>query len=60
MLNCAIPTGAIYHAASKRRREVALDNKLRSQTQQTIIAIRQLSIAQKLPPPVNDNVKAWD
>jgi CRISPR-associated exonuclease Cas4 len=54
MLNCSISTGAIYHAASKRRRAVALDAKLRSQTQATIIAIRQLFIAQKLPPPVND------
>jgi CRISPR-associated exonuclease Cas4 len=54
MLNCAIPTGAIYHAASKRRREVTLDANLRSQTQQTIIAIRQLFVTQQLPPPVND------
>lgn len=54
MLNCAIPTGAIYHAASKRRREVTLDANLRSQTQATIIAIRQLSVTQQLPPPVND------
>jgi CRISPR-associated exonuclease Cas4 len=54
MLNCTIPTGAIYHAASKRRREVALTPKLRSQTQQTITAIRQLFITQQLPPPVND------
>ena len=54
MLNCAIPTGAIYHAASKRRREVAIDATLRSQTQQIIIAIRQLFVTQQLPPPVND------
>ena len=54
MLNCAIPTGAIYHAASKRRREVTLDANLRSQTQATIIAIRQLFVTQQLPPPVND------
>jgi CRISPR-associated exonuclease Cas4 len=54
MLNCAIPTGAIYHAASKRRREVTLDANLRSQTQTTIIAIRQLFVTQQLPPPVND------
>lgn len=54
MLNCAIPIGAIYHAASKRRRVVVLDANLRSQTQATIIAIRQLVAIQQLPPPVND------
>lgn len=54
MLDCTIPTGAIYHAASKRRREVEIDLKLRSQTQQIITAVAQLFITQKLPPPVND------
>jgi CRISPR-associated exonuclease Cas4 len=54
MLDCSIPTGAIYHAASNRRREVTIDAKLRSQTQATIIAIRELVVTQQLPPPVND------
>ena len=54
MLDCSIPTGAIYHAASKRRREVSIDAKLRSQTQAIIIAIRELFLTQQLPPPVND------
>jgi CRISPR-associated exonuclease Cas4 len=54
MLGCAVPLGAIYHAGSKRRREVKIDAKLRTHTQQTIIATRELLISQKLPPPVND------
>lgn len=54
MLGCVVPLGAIYHAASKRRREVNIDPKLRDRTEQTIIATRQLLLTQELPPPVND------
>jgi CRISPR-associated exonuclease Cas4 len=54
MLGCAVPLGAIYHAGSKRRREVNIDAKLRDRTEQTIISTRQLLLAQELPPPVND------
>ena len=41
MLGCAVPLGAIYHAGSKRRREVKIDAKLRAQTEQIIIATRE-------------------
>ncbi len=54
MLGCTVPLGAIYHAGSKRRREVNIDTKLRDRTQQTILATRQLLLTQALPPPVND------
>jgi CRISPR-associated exonuclease Cas4 len=54
MLGCVVPLGAIYHAGSKRRREVNIDAKLRDRTEQTIIATRQLLLTQELPPPVND------
>jgi CRISPR-associated exonuclease Cas4 len=54
MLNCAVPTGAIFHHASRRRREVTLDAKLRSQTIHTIQQVRSLFDATCLPPPVAD------
>jgi CRISPR-associated exonuclease Cas4 len=54
MLGCDVPLGAIYHAGSKRRREVKIDPKLRAQTEQIIIATREILISQKLPSPVND------
>jgi CRISPR-associated exonuclease Cas4 len=54
MLGCTVPLGAIYHAGSKRRREVNIDAKLRDRTEQTIIGTRQLLLTQELPPPVND------
>ncbi len=54
MLGCDVPVGAIYHAGSKRRREVKIDPKLRAQTEQVIIATREILTSQKLPPPVND------
>ena len=54
MLGCDVPLGAIYHASSKRRREVKIDPKLRAQTEEIIIATREILISQKLPPPVAD------
>lgn len=54
MLNCTVPAGAIFHHASRRRREVRLDEKLRSQTQQIIEQVRSLFDAAQLPPPVAD------
>ena len=54
MLGCEVPLGAIYHAGSKRRREVKIDPKLRDRTEEIIIATREILIGQKLPPPVTD------
>jgi CRISPR-associated exonuclease Cas4 len=54
MLGCPVPLGAIYHAGSKRRREVKIDAKLRAHTEETIRATRELLISHKLPPPVRD------
>ncbi len=53
-LFCDVPLVAIYHAGSKRRREVTIDAKLRTQTEQIIIATREILISQKLPLPVAD------
>lgn len=54
MLNRAVPSGAIYHASSKRRRVVAMDAALRSATHHAISATRALLAQSKLPAPAND------
>jgi CRISPR-associated exonuclease Cas4 len=54
MLGREVTLGAIYHAGSRRRREVKIDNKLRDRTELTIIGTRELLFSQKLPPPVTD------
>src|SRR3990167_8623111 len=46
--------GAIFHHASRRRREVAITAQLRQEVVETIAAIRAMLAAGKLPPPVND------
>lgn len=50
MFACEIPTGYIYHAASKRRREVLFDWRLREQTERTIAAVREM-LASGITPP---------
>lgn len=49
-----VPTGAIYHASSHRRREVVLTLALRQMVEDTIAAIRAALATGTLPPPVND------
>jgi CRISPR-associated exonuclease Cas4 len=46
--------GAIFHHKSRRRREVELEQKLRSLTIQTIQKTRSLLASAKLPAPVSD------
>jgi CRISPR-associated exonuclease Cas4 len=55
MLDRPVPTGAIYHATSHRRREVAITPELRQQVATTTEAIRAMLSSGKLPPPVNDD-----
>lgn len=50
MFACEVPVGYIYHAASKRRREVLLDWRLRTETVRVIEAVRQM-LAQGITPP---------
>jgi CRISPR-associated exonuclease Cas4 len=52
MLGLSVPEGAVFHAASKRRREVAFDQALRSLTEQTIGQVRELIISGRVPPAV--------
>lgn len=50
-----VPFGAIYHATSRHRREVAISPALREQVEATVAAIRQALAKGSLPPPLNDS-----
>lgn len=54
MLGRPVPTGAIYHASSHRRREVAITPELRQRVESTTSAIRVMLTSGVLPPPAND------
>ncbi|EXJ15096.1 CRISPR-associated protein Cas4 [Imhoffiella purpurea] len=49
-----VPAGAIYHAASRRRREVVFTSELRTLVERTVEGIRDMLASGRLPPPVND------
>ncbi|MDZ7586037.1 MAG: CRISPR-associated protein Cas4 [Thiobacillus sp.] len=55
MLGRPVPKGAIFHASSHRRREVAITPELRQLVIETAEAIRAMLASAKLPPPVNDS-----
>jgi len=55
MLGRPVPTGAIYHASSRRRREVAITPELRRLVEETAAATRTMLASGVLPPPVNDS-----
>ncbi len=50
MFACEVPTGYIYHAQSRRRREVIFDWQLRAETVRVIEAVRQM-LTQGVTPP---------
>jgi CRISPR-associated exonuclease Cas4 len=52
MFVVVVTEGCIYHAASKRRRKVVFDEKLRSETLQTIDAVRRLLAESHVPRAV--------
>jgi CRISPR-associated exonuclease Cas4 len=54
MLGKPVPKGAIYHASSRRRREVDIVALLRKLVEDTTIAVRTTIQNGTLPPPVND------
>ena len=54
MLGKPVPNGAIYHASSKRRREVSIDAGLRDLVEHTADDVRSIIQRGTLPPPVND------
>ena len=52
MMGTAIPGGAVFHADSKRRREVPFTPELRALTHQTITALHELAAGGTVPPAV--------
>ena len=54
MFAVTISAGAIFHAGSKRRREVIISDSLRENVIAVIANIRAVLQAGALPPPVND------
>jgi CRISPR-associated exonuclease Cas4 len=54
MLGKPVAHGAIYHASSRRRREVAITPELIRLVEETTVAIRGMLVSGVLPPPVND------
>lgn len=55
MLGRAVPKGAIYHASSRRRREVLITVELRQAVEATVAAVRAMLRSGALPPPANDS-----
>ena len=54
MFAVTIAAGAIFHAGSKRRREVIISEAIRENVIAVIANIRTILLAGSLPPPVND------
>ena len=54
MFGRRVERGAIYHASSRRRREVAITPELRRLVTETANAIRAMLASGKLPPPAHD------
>jgi CRISPR-associated exonuclease Cas4 len=54
MLDVAVPRGAIYYAAAKKRHEVVFEHPLRERTIAIIGAIRAMLVEQRLPDAPND------
>ena len=54
MTGKAVTRGAIYHATSRRRREVEFAHELRQQVEETVTAVRGMLASGVLSPPVND------
>ncbi len=54
MTGVPVRRGAIYHASSKRRREVEFDAPLRRRLEEAVVALRRLLGQDRLPPAVAD------
>lgn len=51
MLSVDIPAGALYFGASRRRREVALDDQLRRETLEAVQQVLEMLREDRTPPP---------
>jgi CRISPR-associated exonuclease Cas4 len=54
MLHASVPRGAVFHAGSKRRREIEVNAGLRTRTLEVIDAVRTILETRITPAPVND------
>lgn len=54
MLDVPVLEGAVYYAASRRRRSVAFDGALRAESERAIAAVRSLLLGSELPAAVHD------
>jgi len=54
MTGLPVPRGAIFHASSKRRREVEFNSSLRLRLAHAVADLRRLLQHTALPPPLND------
>ncbi len=54
MLGLAVPRGAIYEGATRRRREVTFDTALRERTLLLIEQVRSMLVEQRVPEAPND------
>lgn len=58
MTGHAVPEGALYYAASKRRRVVAIDAVLRRAVVDTSVAVRAMLVSETLPAPLTGELAA--
>ena len=54
MLGVTIERGAIFHAGSKRRREIDVNDALRAEVASAVTAIREMLSKHRLPEPITD------
>ena len=54
MFGVSIPSGSIYHVASRKRRDVPFTAELRAQVLDIIAGVRALLASRALPPPAAD------
>jgi CRISPR-associated exonuclease Cas4 len=54
MCGRSVLRGAVYHYASRRRREAVFDDELRALTEETVLSVRRMLLAASVPPPVAD------
>jgi CRISPR-associated exonuclease Cas4 len=55
MLGRAVPSGALYHHASRRRREVRFTAELRAEVEKVVAEVRELLGNDRLPAPAADS-----
>ena len=60
MFGTTIEQGAIYHAGSKRRRQIDVDEALRTQVANAVTAICEMQSASRLPEPTTDPRRCRD